>query len=574
MEIELDRITVEAAVVAEATGYASSTEAAWLESHQLVWISALRRLLTETDEAWAHADRIRGEEREQVLADLAGERRHLADALARVTGESVPEAPEHSSAAVPDRQARSSLTPSAPQLQASWADGRLAVWAGGPGATVPDDTLDGLLAAADASGIPWEHPAPVAVLGGTKAEARSAHISQVLGWLVGVGAGQLGGQPAAGASAKSGDAEGRDPESDQEPVSPVAPSLRWMGEVAVWGAELVAQGRMVPVLRGSSGGGSRGMSKHRVRWVPALVARDRLQGLVNRMPGATAALQAAAQPEGVCRSVLSAVVDAVSRAGADRLVAPATLPQASSRADISEAVLSGLDGRPFMADGDQASRLADDLKRWASSVTMTSRVGLTVRLDPPADDGGWLLRVEATGVDKTALPIEHALVVASGTKSQQVEAQMRRLERLLPVLRRPSTRRGQVILDGEEAGELMFTSGPMVAAAGFDVLLPMVSRRRPSPQLRLFAEAIGGQSQVGVQQLANVRWTVLFDDLELDAKSIAKLANEAKPLIQVKGRWVHLDRADLAAAAAALAERASITQLSGAALVRQAVGLE
>ncbi|MGH8920752.1 MAG: SNF2-related protein, partial [Actinomycetes bacterium] len=388
----------------------------------------------------------------------------------------------------------------------------------------------------------------------------------MLGWLVGVGAGQLGAQPAVG----SDGAEGTDP----APVSPVAPSLRWMGEVAVWGAELVAQGRMVPVLRGSSGGGSRGMSKHRVRWVPALVARDRLQGLVNRMPGATSALQAAAQPEGVCRSVLSAGVDAVSRAGADRLVAPATLPQASSRADISEAVLSGLDGRPFMADGDQASRLADDLKRWASSVTMTSRVGLTVRLDPPADDGGWLLRVEATGVDKTALPIEHALVVASGTKSQQVEAQMRRLERLLPVLRRPSTRRGQVILDGEEAGELMFTSGPMVAAAGFDVLLPMVSRRRPSPQLRLFAEAIGGQSQVGVQQLANVRWTVLFDDLELDAKSIAKLANEAKPLIQVKGRWVHLDRADLAAAAAALAERASITQLSGAALVRQAVGLE
>jgi SNF2 family DNA or RNA helicase len=37
---------------------------------------------------------------------------------------------------------------------------------------------------------------------------------------------------------------------------------------------------------------------------------------------------------------------------------------------------------------------------------------------------------------------------------------------------------------------------------------------------------------------------------------------------------VHLDRADLIAAAAALAERASITQLSGAAVLRQAVGLE
>ncbi len=577
----MDRITLEAAVVAEATGYASPAEVASLDANRLAWIGALRRLLAETDEAWSSAERIRGEERSQVLADLAGERRHLADALVRLTGESVSagpaEAPAPAGAVGPERHARDEVEVLPAQLQASWADGRLVVWAGNPGTAGDEAALDELLAAADASAVGWEHHAPVAVLGGARAEARSAPIGQVLGWLVGVGGGQVGAAtiaPSAGGDRVGGDGPGDDG-SDDVALPVVGASLRWVGEVAVWGAELVAEGRMVPVLRGTTGGsGSRGMSKHRVRWVPALVARDRLQGVVTRMPGAVSTLQASAQPEGVCRSVLSAVVDAVSRAGADRLVAPATPPQASSRADVSEAVLSGLDGRPFSADGDVAARLADDLKRWASPVTMTSRVGLSVRLDPPADDGGWMLRVEATGVDKTPLPIEHALVVASGTKSQQVEAQMRRLERLLPVLRRPSTRRGQVILDSDEASELMFTTGSAVTAAGFDVLLPLVSRRRPSPQLRLFAESIGVSSQVGVQQLANVRWTVLFDDLELDAATIAKLATEAKPLIQVKGRWVHLDRADLAAAAVALAERASITQLSGAALVRHAVGLE
>ena len=70
------------------------------------------------------------------------------------------------------------------------------------------------------------------------------------------------------------------------------------------------------------------------------------------------------------------------------------------------------------------------------------------------------------------------------------------------------------------------------------------------------------------------RWSVFFDDLELDAAGIAALAKEAKPLVQVRGRWVHIDRADLTAAASALAERASITQLSGAAVIRHAVGLE
>jgi SNF2 family DNA or RNA helicase len=131
-----------------------------------------------------------------------------------------------------------------------------------------------------------------------------------------------------------------------------------------------------------------------------------------------------------------------------------------------------------------------------------------------------------------------------------------------------------VVLDNEEAVDLMFTTGPSLQSAGFDVMLPKVSRRKPSPQLRLFAEAIGAESQVGVRQLSNVRWTVLFDDLELDAAEIARLAKEAQPLVRVRGRWVHLDRADLTAAAAALAERASLTQMSGAEMIRHAVGLE
>ena len=310
-----------------------------------------------------------------------------------------------------------------------------------------------------------------------------------------------------------------------------------------------------------------------MRWVPALVGRDRLHDLVTRMPTSVVALQPAAQADAVCRSVLAAVVDAISRAGAARLVAPAASPHASTRTEIAEAVLSGLDGRPFVADADPAGRIGEDLKRWAGPVTANHRVGLTVRLDAPQADGGWLLSVEATGVDKHPMPVEHALVVASGTKSQQVEVQLRRLERLLPVLRRPSTRRGQVILDGDEAVELMFSTGPGLVAAGFDALLPIMSNRRPRPQLRLFAEAVG-PSQVGVQQLANVRWSVFFDDLELDAAGIAALAKEAKPLVQVRGRWVHIDRADLTAAASALAERADITQLTGAAVIRHAVGLE
>src|SRR5207249_5999428 len=74
--------------------------------------------------------------------------------------------------------------------------------------------------------------------------------------------------------------------------------------------------------------------------------------------------------------------------------------------------------------------------------------------------------------------------------------------------------------------------------------------------------------------LSNVRWSAVFDDVELSAADIARLATEARPLVQSRGRWVELDRADLREAAAALAERAAKTKLTGAEILRHAVGLE
>jgi superfamily II DNA or RNA helicase len=562
---KLDQIILESAVIADAGGWASEAERAALAAQPLAWAAALRRLIHETDDGLRAAAALDGDLRDVVMADLSAERERLAVALLRVAGDSIDppalggeaEAPK----AAPDggetrreavnRPASEEAPAGPPRLHASWGEGRIVVWAGAPGAEAGPEELDELLGRTEAASIGWERHAPVTLPSGAATEARSAPLSQTLGWLVGIGAGQAGEEAGA--------------------------SLRWLGEIALWGTELVALGHMVPVLRSATGGSAGpkgGAARHRVRWVPALIGRERLHDLVVRMPGAVAALQSAAPADAVARSILAAVVDAVCRAGAGRLVAPAAPPHATNRVEVAEALLSGLDGRPFVADQDPAGRVAEDLKRWAAPVTGNHRVGLLVRLDPPQDDGGWQLNVEATGVDKHPMPVEHALVVSSGTKSQQLEAQVRRLERLIPALRRPTTRRGQVILDGEEAVELMFTTGPALQAAGFEVMLPRVSRRKPSPQLRLFAEAMGGESQVGVRQLSHVRWTVLFDDLELDAADISRLAKEASPLVRVKGRWVHLDRADLTAAAAALAERAGITQMSGAEMIRHAVGLE
>jgi SNF2 family DNA or RNA helicase len=115
--------------------------------------------------------------------------------------------------------------------------------------------------------------------------------------------------------------------------------------------------------------------------------------------------------------------------------------------------------------------------------------------------------------------------------------------------------------------------GPILVDSGFDVRVPALSRKRPTPSLRLFAES-SSETSVGAHQLANVSWTAVFDDIELTAADIARLAKEARPLVRSGGRWIAIDHADLAAAAEALAERGKKPQLTGAEMLRQALGLD
>jgi SNF2 family DNA or RNA helicase len=128
-----------------------------------------------------------------------------------------------------------------------------------------------------------------------------------------------------------------------------------------------------------------------------------------------------------------------------------------------------------------------------------------------------------------------------------------------------------VILDAEEAWDLMTTTGPRLAAAGFDVRVPQISLRHSRPSLRVSVETVS--STVGASQLADVRWSALFDDVELTAADIARLAKEARPLIRTNGRWVAIDKVDLQAAADALAQH-DTKQLSGTEMLRLALGLD
>ena len=531
--IDVNGPRFETMVEAAAWGEASSEDLVVLSAHEDAWRRTLIIRLNETDDS---LERIRAQRRaddQQILADLELELRMLEIALDRLMGIE-PEPGE--------------LTPGVNLLQLSWVTGRLVAWMGGPDA--PLATQDQLRAALEATDAPdmWSGRAPVPLPNGDKAIALEANTADILGWLLSLAA---------------------DP-----PTEPIGPSARWLSIVAAFAVSLAARGAMVPTIRRSrSGRRTPNRTAFAVNWSPALVDSEHLKRIADAMPGAVAALSPSVDGATMSRSVLGEVVDVICHDAARRVDVPAAPDDPRSIADAGETFLARLDGTPFDMAPALAGELTNALERWATPVISKTYRPLIVQLDPPDSGDAWYLAVFASGKGQQLIPIEVALVNA-GNQRRELEGNLLRLERLFPALQRPgSLRRGEVVLSQAEAWELMTAVGPTLADAGFDVRVPALSRRKPTPSLRLWAEG-GNETSVGAHQLANVSWTAVFDDIELTAADIARLAKEARPLVRSGGRWIALDHADLAAAAEALAERAKKPQMTGAEMLRQALGLD
>lgn len=430
------------------------------------------------------------------------------------------------------------------RLQASWSEGRVVIWAGGPlVAPADNDQLADLLEEIGGPSLGWEVYPGVPLPGGGRAEALSIPVKDALGWLVAVGGGL-----------------GRDG---------VGPSVVWLGRVAIEAVRLVANGSFVPTLRWDRGK-ERTVDAH-VQWEPALLDPIFIAGFAAAMPGPVVAVTPS-DAKATTVEVLSAVVNAIVGSAAAMLTLPAPPPSVTTSNDLAEAFMTRVNGSTFPASFGLVSDASRRLEDWAKGVTSPIRPKLTLQLDAPDSSDAWMVHVLGPSPKGQPMPVEQALTATRHTRP--IADELARLERLYPPLLRPgSLRRGQVVLSQPEAWELLSSIGETLSAAGFDLKLPDISRKKPSPSLRLFTDAMG-DSVVGAHQLANVSWTVLFGDVELTAADIARLAREARPLVKSNGKWVELDQVDLREAAAALAERAAKKQMTGAEILRHAIGIE
>ncbi len=522
-------------------------------------------MLDDVEEAIERARKtVSGAERDLVLGDFFAEYDRIDEALTRLAGPPPNEQGRKQEQAAQDEDdsAEDDAEPGVPVLQLSWADGRVLAWSAGRNAEPEDrDAVLDRLSKAGSNPNGWVEHEPVALPDGTKAEAVAAPVEATLGWLVSLA--------------------GTEPDHEL-----VGPSVTWMGLVAALAVRLVARGRMIPQLdkvstSGTAKGGGQGWG-FAVRWAPALIDHDELTRLSRALPGAVGVLEQRRDARTTCRNVLTAFVDAICRDAARRFEVPAPPPKPRSASEVSEAVLARLMGTPFEAPNQHGSELSRNLQQWAKPVLGTSKLSLVIKLDPP-DDGpgpaeleGWYLAAYAPDNEGRLEPVDAAMSNASNARRETIKRQLERLEALYdPFERGKAKRRGEVVISQEEAWDLMTEHGRMLAAAGFDVRVPPLRRKKARAGLKMTSVGgEGGETVVGAQQLTTVQWSAVFDDVELTAADIQRLANEQRPLVKSHGKWVEVDKADLAAAAAALEERSKKTQFTGAEMLRHALGLE
>ncbi|MGH9134703.1 MAG: SNF2-related protein [Ilumatobacteraceae bacterium] len=541
----LDSRQLETVIWSIADGRGSDADLERLRADEPASLAVLDRLIIEAEDDLASVRGLPGDERDQVVADFTD----TLDSLLATAAILRPPPPAVSSTAangaVEHEEPFDDREPDEVRLQASWSAGEVVVWAAGRGAPAEDNAaLAGRLEEVGGPPLGWQTHRGVPLPDGQCAEALVIPIKDALGWLVAVG----GGHGRVG----------------------VGESVLWLGHVALEGVRLAARGSIVPRVRVARRPEGR-LVDASVRWVPALVDSPAIDSLVAAMPGTVVAL-GGGDGRATATAVITAVVETIVTESVERMELPASPPSANTPTDLIDTVIARMDGSPFRANAGLATDLSRRLDQWSRTVTSPKRPRLVVQLDAPEPGGVWLINVRAPAGKGKLAPIDAALRAERG--GRPVAAEWARLGRLLPAIGRAGVRRrGQVALSQDEAWEFMTSVGPTLAAAGFDVRVPALSRRKATPSLRLFTESPAG-SVVGAHQLSNVAWTVLFDDVELTAADIAALARQARPLVQSRGGWVEVEHVDLEKAAAALAEREAVTQLTGAEILRHSIGLD
>jgi SNF2 family DNA or RNA helicase len=390
------------------------------------------------------------------------------------------------------------------------------------------------------------------------------------------------------------------------------PSVPYFAALAAFADALAARGRVLPVLAAAQpppdhaaqpppGYAAQPPPGYAARWRPVLAGADaqRARDLAAAMPASCRA--AGGEPPAL---LLAAVLDGLTDAAARTRLPPSLLParrgRTPARIPLAEqyvAALTGPDARlpepapAGQASGPQAAELAAELDAWLASTRIPAGpVRTCFRLAEPAaspdtgaghgtDAGLWRVEFALQSTDDPSLMIPAAdawagqALGAGGDPAEELLAGLGAAARLFGELEDALREPAPVLVELDTPGAFRFLTetGPLLAGAGFGVLLPdWVRKARLGLKLTTRSRAPAGSSaagpKFGLGDLVDFRYDVAVGDQALDPAELAELARLKVPLVRLRGQWVELDEVHLKAALKFLARNQAGTMTAGDAL--------
>jgi superfamily II DNA or RNA helicase len=341
-------------------------------------------------------------------------------------------------------------------------------------------------------------------------------------------------------------------------------SIPYLAATARFAASLAERGRLLPVL------GS-GQDGYTARWHPVLAGADaqRAHDLAAAMPPVCRAASVD-DPAELLGQTLTALADAATRSRLPSSLLPARRGRTPARIPISEryvVALTSTDARvpvETARDETDAADLAAELAGWLDSARMPAGpVRTCFRLTEPGavPEDPWRVEFTLQSTDDPSLMLPAAEVwagsagLSSGDPVEQLLAGLGGAARLFPELGGALREAAPCELPLDTAGAFQFLkqTGPLLAGAGFGVLLPdWVRKARLGLKLTTRTKSTGSApvtaSMFGMRDLVDFRYDLAVGDQSLDAAELAELARRKIPLVRLRGQWVELDEAHLSAA--------------------------
>src|SRR5690242_4031981 len=364
-------------------------------------------------------------------------------------------------------------------------------------------------------------------------------------------------------------------------------SLTYLAAVARFAAGLAARGRVLPVLEAEG-------DAYTARWWPVLGGADaqRARDLAAAMPPSCRAVVGDA-PGTLLGSALDALTDAAARARLTAPLLPVRRGRTPARLPLAERFVTALttaDARVDVVtpeDEAEAAALAAELDAWRdSAVIPAGPVRTCFRLAEPATPEAepWRVEFALQSADDPSLMVSAADVwtgdgaglAVGGDPVEELLAGLGSAARLFgeldDALREPAP--ALVEMDTPGAFRFLKETGPLLAGAGFGVLLPdWVRKARLGLKLTTRSRTASGPAAAGAavarfgpSDLVDFRYDVAVGDQALDPDELAELARLKVPLVRLRGQWVELDDAHLKAALKFLERNQSGTMTAADAL--------